>query len=102
MLRLTPGTGQEATGNDGILEGVHRTARDMIANGREDEIAYSLESYRPIPVKVTSQSRSKLPVNPVQKYHPIHGKVTACRPPVRAVSRIRRRIASHNRFTSVG
>ena len=30
-----------------------------------------------IPLKVTSQSRSKLPVNPVQKYHPIHGKVTA-------------------------
>ena len=30
-----------------------------------------------IPLKVTSRSRSKLPVNPVQKYHPIHGKVTA-------------------------
>ena len=30
-----------------------------------------------IPLKVTSQSLSKLPVNPVQKYHPIHGKVTA-------------------------
>ena len=30
-----------------------------------------------IPLKVTSRSRSKLPVIPVQKYHPIHGKVTA-------------------------
>ena len=36
----------------------------------------SMSSLR-IPLKVTSRSLSKLPVNPVQKYHPIHGKVTA-------------------------
>ena len=30
--------------------------------------AYSLESYQPIPVKVTSQSRSKVPPDPRQSY----------------------------------
>ena len=32
------------------------------------ESAYSLESYQPIPVKVTSQSRSKAPPDPRQSY----------------------------------
>ena len=36
--------------------------------GVEVSVAYSLESYQPIPVKVTSQSRSKVPPDPRQSY----------------------------------
>ena len=45
------------------------------------------------PFKVTSQSQSKVPVVPAQKYHPIRGKVTASPMVVERWLGARRRVA---------